>query len=87
MTETLGFVIRSHLQSIRLNIQTLGMLTRSLQEASPGFKEEAVAVQKLVCEVDTFFGLEEALDQYSIDTKFAGRKALEEAQFAAGIRG
>lgn len=83
MTESLGFVIQSHLHGIQLNIQTLGRLTRSLQEASAASKDEVVAVEKLVGEVDEFFGSTEALRRHSIDTRFAGRKALEEAQYSS----
>lgn len=84
MTESLGFVIESHLQSIDLQAQMLKTLTRSLQDATLGAKEEAVAVGGLVSEVGKFFGSQEAMDRYRIDTRFAGGKALEEARYAAG---
>lgn len=84
MTESLGFIIQSHLNSIQLQIQTLKRLTRSLQEATPDAKEEVIAVSSLVREVERFFGSPESLDRYPIDPKFAGKKALEEARYAAG---
>ena len=71
---------------MQLNIHTLGRLTRSLQEASPDAKDEVVAVERLVGEVADFFGSTEALTRLSIDPVFAGRKALEEARYAAKTR-
>lgn len=84
--ESLGARIQSYLQSIRTNMQALGRLTRSLQEASPDCMEEVVAVEKLVGEVTKFFGSEEDVKMYGIDTKYSGRKALEEARYAAERR-
>lgn len=84
VTETLGFEVQSHLDSIRRHIQTLGRLTRSLQDAAFEAKDEVEAVESLVIEVDRYFGSSQALDRYSIDTIFSGGKALEEARSAAG---
>ncbi|KAL6709478.1 hypothetical protein ACN47E_001413 [Coniothyrium glycines] len=82
-TESLGFIIQSSLHSIELQLQGLKRLSRSLQEATPDAKDEVVAVSKLVEEVAKYFGSQEALDKYSIDEKFAGGKALEEARYAS----
>ncbi|KNG47606.1 hypothetical protein TW65_05645 [Stemphylium lycopersici] len=80
-TESLGFIIHSSLHSIELQMQNLKRLSRTLQEATPDAKEEVVAVAKLVTEIVKYFGSEEALNCYSIDERFAGRKGLEEARF------
>ncbi|KAF1844035.1 uncharacterized protein K460DRAFT_342946 [Cucurbitaria berberidis CBS 394.84] len=82
-TETIGFIIHSSLQSIELQIQTLKRLSRSLQEASPDAKDEVVGVASLVEEIAQYFGSQDALDRYAVDTKFAGGKALDEARYAA----
>lgn len=86
VTESLGFVIQSHLDGLRLQIQALSRLTRRLQEATQDAEAEVVAVERLVQEVDQFFGSEDALKRFSIDLKFAGRKAIEEARYTAGSR-
>lgn len=67
-----------------MNMQALGRLTRSLQEASPDCMDEVIVVEKLVGEVTKFFGSDEAVSRYSIDARFAGRKGLEEARYSAG---
>jgi hypothetical protein len=82
-TESLGYIIESGLHSISLQIKSLKRLTRSLQEATPDAKEEAEAVASLVAEAGQYFGSSEALKRYSVDAKFAGRRALEEARVAA----
>lgn len=85
--ESLGFQIKSHLDSISLQIQTLARLTRAIQDATVVDRRvnpEVETVGKLVLEVDDFFGSPEALRRNSINEKFAGRKALEEARYAAG---
>ncbi|KAF2814265.1 uncharacterized protein BDZ99DRAFT_495783 [Mytilinidion resinicola] len=87
-TESLGFEIQSCLNSISLQIQTLSRLTRALQDATcPNgvVNEEMTAINGLVAEVDDFFGSPEALKKHSIDEKFAGRKALEEARYTARL--
>lgn len=84
VTESLGFVIQCHLDSIQLQLQTLKRLARSLQEATPGAKDEVIAVSGVVAEVGKYFGTQEALDRHGISTRFSGRKALEEARYAAG---
>lgn len=84
VTESSAFVIQSHLDSIRIQIQTLKRLGRSLQEANPGAKDEMIAIGGLVAEVGKYFGSQQSLDQYWIDTRFAGRKALKEARYIAG---
>lgn len=72
------------LHSIAVQIQTLKRLSRSLQEATPSAKEEMTGVTNLVEETAQFFGSDAALMHYSIDPRFAGRKALDEARaFAA----
>ncbi|KAF2177904.1 hypothetical protein K469DRAFT_742329 [Zopfia rhizophila CBS 207.26] len=86
VTESLGFVIQSQLDGITIQIQTLSRLTRSLQEATPDAGPEVLAVNNLVGEVDKFFGSAEALKEYAIDTKFAGKKALEEARYTARLK-
>lgn len=68
---------------MELQIQNLKRLSRALQEATPDAKDEVVAVARLVEEVVQYFGSQEAIDRYSIDTVFAGGKALEEARYAA----
>ncbi|KAF2500121.1 hypothetical protein BU16DRAFT_613917 [Lophium mytilinum] len=87
-TESLGFEIQASLDSISLQIQTLSRLTRVLQDATcPNgvVNEEMTAINGLLAEVDDFFGSPEALRKYSIDEKFAGRKALEEARYTARL--
>lgn len=85
-TETPGFVIHSLLHSIEVQIQTLKRLFRSVQEATPDARDEVVNVTRLVEETTQFFGSDAALKVYSIDLRFAGRKALEEARFGAAQR-
>jgi len=80
---TAGFIIQSHLDGIRILMQTLAGVTRSLQEATPDAKEEVMAVGTLVADVDRYFGSPDALDLYSINPKFAGREALDEARYNA----
>jgi hypothetical protein len=82
-TESIGYIIKASLHSIKLQIQNLKRLTRSLQEATPDAKDEVKAVSSLVTEVDRFFGSEAALDRNLVDQKFSGRRALEEARYAA----
>lgn len=84
VTESLGFIILAHLDSIRYQLQTLSRLTRSLQEATPDAKDEVIAVGDLVAEVDKFFGSHNALDRYSRNSDLAGGKALDEARYTAG---
>lgn len=80
LTECLVFVVESGLHSIDLQIKSLKRLTRALQDATPDGKEEVEAVAELVEEVGLYFGSAEAMRRYNIDTKFAGRRALEEAR-------
>ncbi|KAF1929125.1 uncharacterized protein M421DRAFT_147115 [Didymella exigua CBS 183.55] len=82
-TEAPGFVIHTLLHSIEVQIQTLKRLTRSLQEATPGAREEVISVARLVEETSQFFGSDTALKHHSIDPRFAGRKALDEARACA----
>ncbi|KAF3047719.1 hypothetical protein E8E12_011516 [Didymella heteroderae] len=84
-TEAPGFVIHSLLHSIEVQIQTLKRLTRSLQEATPSAKDELVGVARLVEETAKYFGSGAALRQHSVDARFAGRKALDEARHTAGV--
>lgn len=84
VTETLGFIIQSHLDSIRFQMQTLSRLTRSLQEATPDAKAEVVAVGDLVADVDRFIGSPDTADRYSIHPKLSGKEALNEARYIAG---
>lgn len=56
-----------------------------MQEATPDAKNEVVKVTKLVEKTVQYFGSDVALRQYSIDPRFAGQKALDEAQYKAGI--
>ena len=86
MTESLGFLIYSCLDSIQLQILTLSRLTRSLQEATPAANGEVRAVEELIVDVDKFFGSAEALERHSIDRKFAGGKALQEARYGSVTR-
>lgn len=86
MTESLGFIIQSYLQSIRLQLQTLGRLTRSLQEATPDAKDEVIAVEALKKDIERFFGSSESLRRYSIDERFGGGKALDEARHTVNSR-
>lgn len=81
--ETLSFVIHSCLHSIELQIQNLKLLSRTLQEATPDAREEVEAVSRLVAETVKYFGSQDALRRYSIDERFSGRKALEEARCAS----
>ncbi|KAF2122499.1 hypothetical protein BDV96DRAFT_1510 [Lophiotrema nucula] len=85
VTEMLGYSIQASLNSIRLQIQTLSRLTRSLQEAPPDACDEVEGIERLVRDVGKFFGTEDALDRYHIDERFAGKKALDEAKVAAGF--
>ncbi|KAH8724563.1 hypothetical protein GQ44DRAFT_827244 [Phaeosphaeriaceae sp. PMI808] len=80
LTESLGYIIDSGLHSIKLQIQNLKRLTRSLQEATPDARDEVVAVASLVKETEKYFGSEEALNRYCVDRKYGGRRALEEAR-------
>ncbi|KAH4031485.1 hypothetical protein HBI81_116660 [Parastagonospora nodorum] len=82
-TESIGYIINASLHSIKLQTKSLKRLTRSLQEATPDARDEVEAVSSLVKEVGTYFGSEAALERHPIDTKFSGRRALEEARFAA----
>ena len=84
-TETLGFVINLLLHSIEVQIQTLKRLSRSLQEATPNARDEVVNVTRLVEETAQYFGSDAALKHHSIDPKFAGRKALDEARHAVSV--
>ncbi|KAF2198984.1 hypothetical protein GQ43DRAFT_421287 [Delitschia confertaspora ATCC 74209] len=86
ITENLGFEIRSHLEGIALQSKTLSRLARALQETTPAAGPEVVAVSRLIKDVDKFFGSAEAIDRYSIDTRFAGKKALDEARHTATSR-
>ncbi|KAJ4332900.1 hypothetical protein N0V87_008030 [Didymella glomerata] len=79
------FVIHTLLHSIEVQIQTLKRLTRSLQEATPSAREELIGVSRLVEDTAKYFGSDAAIRQHSIDTKFAGRKALDEARGTAGV--
>jgi hypothetical protein len=58
-------------------------LTRSLQDATPDAREEVAAVASLVGEVGRYFGSDAAMQQYVVEKKFSGRRALEEARYAA----
>jgi hypothetical protein len=82
-TESVDYVISASLHSIKLQIQSLKTLTRSLQEATPNAKDEMNAVSSLVKEVNRYFGTKATLDRNQVDQKFSGRRALEEARFAA----
>ncbi|KAH4048068.1 hypothetical protein HBI23_176910 [Parastagonospora nodorum] len=82
-TESIGYIIKASLHSIKLQIKSLKRLTRSLQEATPYARDEVKAVSSLVKEVEMYFGSEAALERHPVDTKFSGRRALEEARFAA----
>jgi hypothetical protein len=82
-TKSLGYVIDAGLHSIKLQIQGLKRLTRSLQEVTPDAEDEVLAVAKLVAETERYFGSDAALNRYSVDKKFGGRRALEEARYAA----
>jgi hypothetical protein len=44
-----------------------------------------IGVSRLVEETAKYFGSDAALNQYSIDARFAGRKALVEARYTAGV--
>jgi hypothetical protein len=82
-TESIGYIINTSLRSIKLQIQNLKRLTRSLQEATPDAREEVAAVSSRVAEVTKYFGSDDALNRYAVDKKFSGRRALEEARYAA----
>jgi hypothetical protein len=82
-TESIGYIINASLHSIKLQIQNLKRLTRSLQEATPDAREEVAAVSSRVAEVMKYFGSDDALNRYAVDKKFSGRRALEEARYAA----
>ncbi|PSN62464.1 hypothetical protein BS50DRAFT_603180 [Corynespora cassiicola Philippines] len=86
VTESKGFLIEHQLNSIQFQMKTLKRLTRPLQEATIDGEDEVVAVEKLVDEVGKYFGSEEALRQYSIDSKYAGKTALREAKYTDGYR-
>jgi hypothetical protein len=85
-TESPGFVIQSLLHSIKTQIQNLRLLSPSLQEATPDAEEEMINVARLVKEAGKYFGSDDALKLFSIDSKYAGRKAFEEARYAAAQR-
>jgi hypothetical protein len=82
-TESIGYAITASLQSIKLQIKNLKRLTRALQDATPDARQEVAAVSALVGEVGKYFGSEAAIEQYAVDKKFSGRRALEEARYAA----
>ncbi|KAH7394236.1 hypothetical protein DE146DRAFT_126050 [Phaeosphaeria sp. MPI-PUGE-AT-0046c] len=82
-TESIGLFINASLHSIKLQIQNLKRLSRALQEATPGAKEEMAAVSSLVGDVGRYFGTDEAVHQNGVDKKFSGRRALQEARYAA----
>jgi hypothetical protein len=86
VTESLAFVIQAHMNSIQTKIQTLKRLSRSLQEATPAAKDEVVAIDELVAEVGGYFGSQEKLDRYHVDTELAGNQALDEARYATRTR-
>ncbi|KAH7095262.1 hypothetical protein FB567DRAFT_24703 [Paraphoma chrysanthemicola] len=83
-TESLGFIIESSLHGIRLQTKSLKRLTRSLQDATSGAKEEMVAVSTLIGEAVKFFGSDAAIKRYPIDSKFTGRRALDEVKAVTG---
>ena len=83
VTLTIGFEIRAHLESIALQIGTLSRLTRPLQEAAPQAGPEVDAVNRLIDEVDEFFGSNLAIDRYPVDNRVSGKKALDEARLVA----
>jgi hypothetical protein len=82
-TESIGYIINASLHSINLQIKNLKRLIRSLQEATPEAREEVLAVSSRVAEITKYFGSELALDRYAVDKKYSGRRALEEARYAA----
>jgi hypothetical protein len=82
-TESIGYIIYASLHSISLQIKNLKRLTRSLQEATPDARDKVAAVSSRVAEVTKYFGSELALDRYAVDKKYSGRRALEEARYAA----
>jgi hypothetical protein len=84
VTESLGFIILAHLESIRLQMQTLSRMTRSLQEATPDAKDAVIAVGDLIAEVDGLFGSHDNLERYSTNPDLDGGEALNEARYAAG---
>jgi hypothetical protein len=81
-TESVYYMINASLHSIKMQIQNLKRLTRSLQEATPDARGEVAAVSSRVAEVAKYFGSDAALDRYAVDKKFSGRRALEEARYA-----
>lgn len=82
--ESTGYIISSSLYSIKLQIQNLKRLSRSLQDATPGAKQELAAVSSLVGDVSRYFGSDDAMQKNGVDKKFSGRRALQEARWAAG---
>lgn len=68
------------MHSIELQIQSLKRLIRSIQELTPGAKEESDAVAKIVGETVRYFGSDEALEQFPVGEDVAGRRALDEAR-------
>ncbi|KAL5121154.1 hypothetical protein ACEQ8H_001006 [Pleosporales sp. CAS-2024a] len=80
-TDSMGYIITASLHSIQLQMKNLKRLTRSLQEATPDARDEVRAVASLVNEVAQYFGSEAAERRYPVDTKFSGRRALEEARY------
>lgn len=82
-TQMPGFIIQSLLNSITMQIRQLKLLSTSLQEATPNVRDEMVNVARLVKEAGKYFGSEAAMEQYSINPKFAGNKAFIEARFVA----
>jgi hypothetical protein len=82
-TESIAYIINASLHSINLQIKNLKRLTRSLQDATPDAREEVLAVSSRVAEVTKYFGSELALDRYAVDKKYSGRRALDEARYAA----
>lgn len=84
LTESTAYIISSSLHSIKLQIQHLKRLSRSLQDATPGAKEELAVVSSLVGDVGRYFGSDDAMQKNGVDKKFSGRRALQEARWAAG---
>ncbi|CBX98371.1 hypothetical protein LEMA_P097800.1 [Plenodomus lingam JN3] len=83
LTDSLAFIIHSCLQSIELQLRTLKRLSRSLQEATPDAREEVIAITKLVHQTAQHFGSQTALMESRIDSRFNGRRALDESRYAA----
>ncbi|KAF3005130.1 hypothetical protein E8E13_010303 [Curvularia kusanoi] len=82
-TQMPGFMIQSLLDSIRIQIRQLKLLSTSLQEATPDVGIEMVNVARLVEEAGKFFGSEATMKKYSVYPKYAGKKAFVEARFVA----